>query len=69
MTVKNQELHNVIEKLPEELLIKVLDYNAPKELVVKDEKDLRKKLEDGIKDFENGNVCSLDKAYLEILAD
>ena len=66
MTVKNQELHNVIEKLPEELLIKVLDYNAPKELVVK---DLRKKLEDGIKDFENGNVCSLDKAYLEILAD
>ena len=26
MTVKNQELYNVIEKLPEELSVKVLDY-------------------------------------------
>ena len=83
MTVKKQELYNVIEKLPEELSIKVLDYieylkfsnatnNAPKELVVKDKKDLRKKLEEGIKDFENGNVCSLEQAYSEvqeILAD
>ena len=43
MTVKNQELYNVIEKLPEELSVKVLDYieylmfsnannNAPEEL-------------------------------------
>ena len=55
MTVKKRELYNVIEKLPEELSIKVLDYieylkfsnatnNAPKELVVKDKKDLRKKI-------------------------
>ena len=44
MTVKNQELYNVIEKLPEELSKKVLEYieniklsyatvNAPKELI------------------------------------
>lgn len=50
MTVKNQELYNVIEKLPEELSIKVLDYieylkfsnatnNAPKELIVKNKKE------------------------------
>lgn len=29
-------------------------------------KDLRKKLEEGIKDSENGNACSLDEAFDEI---
>ena len=49
MTVKEQELYNVIRGLPDELSIKVLDYieylkfsnatnNAPKELIVKDKK-------------------------------
>ena len=77
MTVKKQELYNVIEKLPEELSAKVLDYieylkfssltnDAPKDLVVKDKTDLRKKLEEGIKDFKNGNVCSLEQAYSEV---
>ena len=77
MTVKKRELYNVIEKLPEELSIKVLDYieylkfsnvtnNAPEELIIKDKEDLKKKLEEGIKDFENGNICSLDEAYLEV---
>lgn len=83
MTVKEQELYNVIRGLPDELSIKVLDYieylkfsnatnNAPKELIVKDKKDLRKKLEEGMKDFESGNVCSLEQAHAEvqkILAD
>ena len=83
MTVKKQELYNIIDTLPEELSIKVLDYieylkfssivnTTPKELIVKDKNDLRKKLEEGIKDFESGNVCSLEDAYLEvekILAD
>lgn len=77
MTVKKQELYNIIDTLTEELSIKVLDYieylkfsnatnKAPKELMVKDKKDLREKLEEGIKDFENGNVCSLEQAYLEV---
>lgn len=77
MTVKNQELYNVIEKLPEELSVKVLDYieylmfsnannNAPEELMVKSIEDLREKLEEGRKDFESGNVCSLEEAYLEV---
>lgn len=35
-------------------------------LIIKDKKDLRKKLEEGIKDSENGNVCSLDEAFAEI---
>lgn len=78
MTVKQQELYNMIESLPEELSIKVLEYieylkfsnainnSVPKELVIKDKEDLRKKLDDGTKDFENGNVCSLEQAYLEV---
>ena len=77
MTMKQKELFNIIEALPEELSIKVLDYieylkfsnatnNAPEELRVKDKKDLREKLEKGLKDFEDGNVCTLEQAYLEI---
>ncbi len=77
MTLKKQELYNLIEELPEELSTKVLDYieylkfssaanNAPEELIIKDKDELKKKLEEGIKDFENGNVCSLKEAYLEV---
>ena len=77
MTVRNQELYNIIETLPEELSIKVLEYidflkyaevinKVPENLIIKDKKDLRKKLEEGIKDSDNGNVCSLDEAFAEI---
>ena len=55
MTVKNQELYNVIEKLPEELSVKVLDYieylmfsnannNAPEELIVKKYRRFERKI-------------------------
>ena len=77
MTVRKQELYNVIEALPEELSNKVLEYieylkytdvinNAPKDLIIKDKADLRKKLEEGIKDSDNRNVCSLDETFSEI---
>ena len=77
MTVRKQELYNVIEALPEELSNKVLEYieylkytdvinNAPQDLIIKDKADLRKKLEEGIKDSDNENVCSLDEAFSEI---
>ena len=77
MTAKQQELYNVIETLPEEFSTKVLDYieylkysaitsKAPENLIIKDKKDLRAKLEEGIKDTERGNTCSLDEAFLEI---
>ena len=77
MTARKQELYNVIETLQEELSNKVIEYieylkysmitsKAPRNLIVKDKKDLREKLEEGIKDTENGRVCSLDEAFLEI---
>ncbi len=77
MTVKQQELYNVIESLPEEFSNKVLEYieylkysavtsKTPQNLIIKDKKDLRAKLEEGIKDSESGNMCSLDEAFLEI---
>lgn len=77
MTAKNKELYNIIETLPEELSNKVLEYidylkyteiinKVPEHLVIKNKKDLRKKLEEGVKDSENGNVCSLDEAFEEI---
>ena len=77
MTVRNQELYNIIETLPEELSNKVLEYidflkyaeitnKAPENLIIRDKKDLRKKIEEGIKDSDNGNVCTIDEAFAEI---
>ena len=77
MTVRNQELYNIIEALPEELSEKVMEYieylkyteiinKAPENLIIKSKADLRKKLEEGIKDTDSGNVCSLDEAFSEI---
>lgn len=76
MTAK-QEICNIIETLPDELTNKVLDYiktlkctvavsTAPKEVVAKDKEDLRKKLEEGIKDSENGNVHFVEETFEEI---
>ena len=77
MSIERQELLKSIETLPEELIIKLLDYmeylkftsvinNVPEDLVIKDEEDLRQKLEEGLQDIEDGNVCSLDEAFEEI---
>ena len=77
MTVKKQELYNIIEELPKELSIKVLDYieylkfyiivnNAPQNIIIKDKQDLRRKLLEGIKDTDNGNVCTINEAFSEV---
>ena len=77
MNIKNQELYNIIETLPENMLDKVLDYieyleftnliNIPiKELSISGKKDLRKKLEKGEDDIKNGNVVSIDEAFQKI---
>ena len=77
MTVKKQELCNIIEELPEELSMKVLDYieylkyttiinNAPQNVIIKDKKDLRKKILEGINDTDNGNLCTIDEAFKEV---
>ena len=77
MTIKKQKLYDIIETLPEELSNKVIEFieylkytdvvnNGPQDLTIKDKKDLRKKLEEGIKDTDNGKVCSVDEAFSEI---
>ena len=77
MTTKKQELYNMIETLPEELLNKVIEFieylkytdvvnNESQDFIIKDKKDLRKKLEEGIKDTDNEKVCSIDEAFSEI---
>ncbi len=79
MTTKKQELYNMIETLPEELLNKVIEFieylkytdvvnNESQDFIIKDKKDLRKKLEEGIKDTDNGKVCSIDETFSEIEA-
>ena len=77
MTAKQKELYNVIESLPEELLNKVIDYieylkfsyitKAPDDLIIKDDKDLLKKLKKGMEDTNNGKVCSIEKSYEKVL--
>lgn len=76
MTMKQKELYNVIESLPEELSNKVIDYieylkfsymtKAPDDLIIKDDKDLLEKLKKGMKDTDNGKVCSIEEAYEEV---
>lgn len=77
MTMKQKELYNVIEKLPEELSVKVLDYieylkfseltnQIPEEITVKDENDLIEKLKKGVKATENGEVRSVDEVFDKI---
>ena len=77
MTVKKQELYNVIDTLSDEFLSKVLEYieylkftdivkDTPENLIIKDKEDLRKKLEEGIEDTDNGRVCSINEAFDEI---
>ena len=75
--MKTQEIYNIIETLPEELYSKVLDYieylkfttiidTAPNDLIIKDKKDLRKKIEEGIQDSKDGKVCSMNDVFEEV---
>lgn len=77
MSIEKQELLKTIETLPEEIVLQVIDYmeylkfnyvvnRSPEELIIKDKEDLKKKLKEGLKDIEDGNVCSLDEAFFEI---
>lgn len=76
MTIKQKELYNVIESLPEELSNKVVDYieylkfsymtKAQDDLIINDDKDLLKKLKKGMEDTNNGKVCSIEEAYQEV---
>ena len=77
MSIEKQKLYNVIDTLSDEFLNKVLEYieylkftdivkNAPENLIIKDKADLRKKLEEGIKDTDNGKVCSSMKPLTKL---
>ena len=77
MTVKQQEICNIIETLPEELANKVMDYieylkfttltnQAPDSVIVKNEDDLREKLEKGIQASDKGETCPIDEAFDKI---
>ena len=77
MTAKNKELYNIIETLPEELSNKVLEYieylkyseimnTAPESVIIKDKKDLIKKIKNRMSDIRNGKVCSVEDAFSEI---
>ena len=76
MTMKQKELYNVIESLPEELANKVIDYieylkfsymtKALDDLIIKDDKDLLEKLKKGMEDTDNGKVSSVEEAYEEV---
>ena len=74
MTVRKQEICDIIETLPEELSSKVIDYieylkftavtnQAPESVIVRDEDDLREKLQKGIVASENGEACSVEEAF------
>ena len=77
MTVKKQELCNLIETLPEEFSNKILDYieylkysaiinNAPENLIIKDKEDLKNKILEGIEDSGNWKVCNIDETFKEV---
>ncbi len=77
MSIQKQELYSIIQSLPEELSVKVIDYieylkfvyatnKAPDNLVIKNKEDLIQKLEEGMKDTDNGKVCSVDEAFVEV---
>ena len=77
MTHRKQQICDIIETLPEELSNKVIDYieylkftakinQEPERVVVKDEDDLREKLQKGIEASEVGNVCSVEEAFDKI---
>lgn len=74
--MKQKELYNVIESLPEELSNKDVDYieylkfsyvtnKVQNSLMIKDDKDLLGKLKKGMEDTNNGKVCSVEEAYEE----
>lgn len=77
MSIQKQRLYNIIENLPDELSIKVIDYieylkfvyttnSSPKDLIINSNNDLVEKIGKGIKDTDDGKVCTIDEAFIEI---
>lgn len=60
MTVRKQEICDIIETLPEGT------NQVPESVIVKDESDLREKLQKGIEASENGKVTSVKEVFDKI---
>ncbi len=77
MSIERKELLNSIESLPEELISQVIDYmeyikfmyvgnKAPSNLIIKDNKDLTKKIQEGIDSTDKGETYSLEETFEEV---
>ena len=74
MSIEKQELYNEINTLPEELMAQVIDFieylklshidsEAPNSVIIKSKKDLKEKLQKGLKDIKDNKIYSLDEVF------
>ena len=74
MSIEKQELYNEINTLPEELMAQVIDFieylkvshldqKAPDSIIIKSKKDLKEKLQKGLKDIKDNKIYSLDEVF------
>ena len=77
MSIEKQRLYNEIDTLPEELTNQVinfieylkishLDTEAPDEIMIKNKKDLKQKLQKGIDDVNTNRVYSIEEVFNKI---
>ena len=77
MSIEKQKLYNEIETLPEELTIQEVNFieflklsyvdgEAPESVTIKSKKDLKEKLQKGMKDIKENKVYSLDEVFAKI---
>lgn len=77
MSIQKQRLYNIIENLPDELSIKVIDYieylkfvyatnSSSEDLIINSNNDLVEKISKGIKDTDDGKICTIDEAFIDI---
>ena len=77
MSIEKQKLYNEIETLPEELTIQVVNFieflklsyvdgEAPESVTIKSKKDLKEKLQKGMKDIKENKVYSLYEVFAKI---
>lgn len=79
MTATKQKLYNTIKLIPDSVAKELLNYadyltskyiekTMPKELIIKNREDLKKKLSERIGKIESGKakMCTIDEAFDEI---
>ena len=79
MTATKQELYNTINLIPDSIAMELLDYadyltskyierTMPEELIIKDNADLKRKLNERIEKIESGKakMLTIDEAFEEI---